>query len=425
VRQWFASDHIPLTEIPAAWCSTIVNGPVGGTVYDVYHVNSAEAAGSDYVMSFRHLDAAYRVRGADGSVVWKLGGTPRPESLTILNDPEFVSGSGFGGQHDARVLNDGSVTVFDNGFHPDPALRHAPRAVRYAIDANARTASLLEQIRDPANLPPAGCCGSARKLATGNWLVSWGGTNMISELTPSGTRAFNLRYQNGPFSYRSHPVLPGVMSRATLREGMDAQFPRPYIRPAGATPLRVSLVPAAQECVAPNRTHGEPLAFASCRPPASASSRLTVGTPESNAAPVNSTGFVRYAVIAGDVSTSQNEADVKLTVSLTDVRRKTDLADYTGQLQVRAGVRITDRSAATLTDTTFPAAVPCTATVRGTIGSSCALSSTFNAIVPGAVIEGGRAIWEFDGVQVMDGGASGLAGASDATVFARQGVFVP
>ncbi len=38
-------------------------------------------------MSFRHLDAVYSVRKIDGSVDWKLGGTARPESLTVLNDP--------------------------------------------------------------------------------------------------------------------------------------------------------------------------------------------------------------------------------------------------------------------------------------------------------------------------------------------------
>ena len=30
VKQWFASDHVPMTEIPASWCSTIVNGPFSG-----------------------------------------------------------------------------------------------------------------------------------------------------------------------------------------------------------------------------------------------------------------------------------------------------------------------------------------------------------------------------------------------------------
>jgi hypothetical protein len=423
VKEWFPSDFIPLTEIPVSWCNTIVNGPFGGTVYDVYHVNSVEPVGDDFVLSFRHLDAIYRVDGDDGSIVWKLGGVARPGSLTILSDPHFP-GTGFGGQHDARVLGDGSVTLFDNGFHPDAALRHPPRGVRYAIDTGAGTATMLEEVYDPSGLPAAGCCGSARKLPGGNWLIAFGSVNQITELTPAGGRVWSMSF-SGSFTYRSHPLAPAGLSRAALRNAMDAQYPRPYVRPAGATPLRASLVPAAQACTAPNRAHGTPLAFGSCRPPAAASSQLTVGIPETTGFAPQSSGAVRFGVITGNTSTPANEADVKLTAGITDVRRKPDLTDYAGQLQVRTSVRITDAGGATVSDLDFPAAVPCTPTGATTVGSTCELTSTFNAILPGAVLEGKRAVWELADVKVFDGGTSGVAGASDATLFARQGLFVP
>jgi hypothetical protein len=51
--------------------------------------------------------------------------------------------------------------------------------------------------------------------------------------------------------------------------------------------------------------------------------------------------------------------------------------------------------------------------------------TTFNAVVPGAVSAGKRAIWELDQVVVNDGGADGLAATAPNTVFERQGVFVP
>jgi hypothetical protein len=41
------------------------------------------------------------------------------------------------------------------------------------------------------------------------------------------------------------------------------------------------------------------------------------------------------------------------------------------------------------------------------------------------VFAGRRAIWQLGQVQVYDGGASGVAGASDATLFMDQGVFIP
>ena len=69
--------------------------------FDYVHFNSAEPVGDAMVMSFRHLDAVYKIDRASGEIIWKLGGTPTDERLEVLNDPhgDFP----FGGQHDARV----------------------------------------------------------------------------------------------------------------------------------------------------------------------------------------------------------------------------------------------------------------------------------------------------------------------------------
>ena len=70
-----------------------------------------------------------------------------------------------------------------------------------------------------------------------------------------------------------------------------------YPRPKGATPLRLALVPAYNQCTSPNRTHGPPLAFPSCAAPAQSSATLTVGTSDANGQAANSTGSVRFDVI--------------------------------------------------------------------------------------------------------------------------------
>ena len=72
-----------------------------------------------------------------------------------------------------------------------------------------------------------------------------------------------------------------------------------YPRPAGASPARLSLVPAYSPCTAPNRTHGPPLAFGSCNPPVATSSQATVGTPDALGGAASFVGFVRYAVDVG------------------------------------------------------------------------------------------------------------------------------
>ena len=125
-----------------------------------------------------------------------------------------------------------------------------------------------------------------------------------------------------------------------------------------------------------------------------------------------------------------NEADVQLTMSMTDVRNKNDLSDYTGQLQVNPVVRITDRNGGpslseTSQDSPFPVTVPCATTGNTSIGSTCSVSTTFNAVVPGAIVEGKRAIWQLGQIEVNDGGADDVASTGPNTVFARQGIFVP
>jgi hypothetical protein len=158
-----------------------------------------------------------------------------------------------------------------------------------------------------------------------------------------------------------------------------------------------------------------------------------VGTPDSNAKFANSVGSVLYTVIVGDSGPPANEADVKADVSLTDVRQQGTLADYAGEVSVEQIVQITDRrngsaqnEPGTVQSNPYRFAVPCAATSSPTAGGTCSLSSTFNAILPGSVSEGERAIWELGDVDVFDGGADGQAATTgDNTLFARQGVFVP
>ena len=73
----------------------------------------------------------------------------------------------------------------------------------------------------------------------------------------------------------------------------------------------------------------------------------------------------------------------------------------------------------------FPVPVGCTATADVTIGSTCAIATSANAIVPGAATAGGRAIWQLGDLRLYDGGSTSTAGAADASLFEHQGVFVP
>ena len=201
-----------------------------------------------------------------------------------------------------------------------------------------------------------------------------------------------------------------------------------YPRPKGATPVRFSLVPAYLECTVPNRTHGPALTFPSCNPPAPDSGQLTVGTPDANGPAANFVGSVKFETIIGNPSTPADEADLRLDVNVSDVRLAANLADYTGELDGAVVLKVTDRDGGvpvTTQEFPFRFAVPCSATTSSSVGSTCSLATTADAVIPAAVKESQRTIWELGPVQVNDGGPDGNAATAPNTPFVRQGVFVP
>ncbi len=107
------------------------------------------------------------------------------------------------------------------------------------------------------------------------------------------------------------------------------------------------------------------------------------------------------------------------------MRERATLEDHTGELTARVSLRITDRGSATLpggggepaTVTDMPLDIPvqCAAT-PGATGATCSASTTVDALIPGAVAEGRRAIWALGQVELL---------GPDERPFMRQGVFVP
>ena len=245
---------------------------------------------------------------------------------------------------------------------------------------------------------------------------------------------------------KARTLVPLALAASALTMLVAADFASAtHPRPVGASPLRASMVPAYNACAAPNRTHGPPLAFPSCNPPVQTSTALTIGSPDANGAGANSVGFIKIGVKVG-VPGPPEDSDVNITASATDVRCKAgvaacgsanaaDGADYTGELEGTAQIRISDHfnavapgggtDPATVIDIPFPVVTPCTATASTAIGSTCAITTTANAVVPGAVKDGKRAIVEIGQLQIFDGGPDGVAATDPNTLFSVQGIFIP
>ncbi len=316
----------------------------------------------------------------------------------------------------------------------------------------------------PNNTPPASLTGATMCRSEADYGTPWAGStyrghldtmsecSITSDLLP--TRQPEAWPPDGELPSTGYPFNAGQTIRLHSEYQNDTGVPQTdvmgimiayyvptsagYPRPKGATPTRVSLVPAFNACTSPNRVHGPPdfpgngsNPDGSCNPPTQTSSQLTVGAPDANGAPAKSEGSVVASAIVGNPGTPADEADARFRVDMTDVRNKTGLADYTGQLQLETTIRITDRDngpseVATAQDSPFRVTVPCTATGDTTVGSTCSVNTTADAVLgAGAIKEGKRSIWQLGQVRINDGGADGLAATAPNGLFAVQGVLVP
>jgi hypothetical protein len=311
-------------------------------------------------------------------------------------------------------------------------------------------------------ISPAGADANAPQIAidsTGNAVAVWyrfdgtfdriqaavrpanGSFGAVQTLSAPGQEAFEPRVAAGP----NADANAAAVWTATVGSNLRVQSARRrdvvgFPRPKGASPTRVSLVPAFNRCTSGNRTHGGPLSSPSCAPPQQSSSVLTIGSPDVNGSQANFTGSARFTAIVGSSATDLDEADVRIQVTLADIRNKPSLTDYVGRLLVQSDLQITDNSNApetpepgTVQTIKYRAPVDCVATALTTIGGSCSLSTTADTLVPGTVIEGRRSIWQLGQVEVLDAGPNGtgyancppVCGDGDETTFLREGVFVP
>jgi hypothetical protein len=168
-------------------------------------------------------------------------------------------------------------------------------------------------------------------------------------------------------------------------------------------------------------------------------------TPDANGAAANSVAFAKLDVKVG-VPGPPEDSDVLISASISDVRCKAgttacgnanaaDGADYTGELQGNATIRITDHwnavapgggpDAATVVDIPFPVAATCANTASTAEGGVCTANTSANAVVPGSVLDGKRAIVEVGQITVTDGGPDGVNATTPNTVFEVQGIFIP
>jgi Tol biopolymer transport system component len=390
----------------------IVFGSIGHSLRDgdIYAMN-ADGSGQADAIAYSDRDNLEPALSADGTKIAWIG-----------QIDDYGVGEGL---FTANI--DGTGRVNHSSFEPnDHSPDWSPDSTKLAFFRGTVDGGICLMNRDGTGLQCLGAGGSPSWSPSGAQIAFVSGRDgnaEIYKMNSDGTA--QTRLTNNPAS----DIDPdwGVLSNLT---GPG------YPRPKGASPLRMSLVPANQPCTAPNRTHGSLLAFPSCAPPHLTSLYLTTGTPDSNGVgrPAWMNASLTLEVQPGDSATLADESDVTVKTRVNDVLTKA-LADYTGELHANLPIRITDRDnlpsvggpgPGTTQPFAFGFDVPCSPTVETNMGSNCTLTTTIDTLVPGAIKETRRAIWQVGQVRVFDGGADGDGStAADNTVFAAQGVFVP
>ena len=175
VWEWRSQEHIPVSDRAL--------GPGTFNVADLVHLNSVdEFADGDLLVSARSA-GVYRIDRATGAVEWKLGGTESPARLTTIGDPF----DGTWRQHDARVLDDDTISVYDN-----QSGRSQARAVVFDVDVGNGTATLVwEKLRGEGLDSPF--IGAHRVQPDGNSVITWGGLSpFFEEVDSAGNRELAL-----------------------------------------------------------------------------------------------------------------------------------------------------------------------------------------------------------------------------------------
>ena len=186
--------HIPLGE-------SIASLPTNGFPWDAYHVNSIQLVGPEtFLVSMRNTWAAYLVNARTGAIEWTLGGR--------RSDFTFGRGAAFQWQHDVRLQNSSTVTMFDDhccqltggGSQVDAT---APsRGLVLKLDQGTRRATLLASYGTGQKVESA-YMGDTQPLPNGNVFVGWGNQPYFSEYSRSGKLLFEGEFPGPDLTYRA------------------------------------------------------------------------------------------------------------------------------------------------------------------------------------------------------------------------------
>jgi hypothetical protein len=188
-REWHDLDHVPLSASYSSGVTATDEWP-----FDYFHINSIDQeSNGTTLISSRNTWALYELNTASGQITSTIGG--RNSSVTM----NYGTRTAY--QHDASVLPNGDISVFDNGA--TPAIHPQSRALIESINHTANTASVVNQYEHSKALS-AGSQGNVQTLANGDLFVGWGAEPYFSEYNASGQLLFDAHMHGSYQDYRAY-----------------------------------------------------------------------------------------------------------------------------------------------------------------------------------------------------------------------------
>jgi arylsulfotransferase ASST len=187
VWEWHSYGHIPLETSQA--------NPQNSAFYDAFHINSVQPLARDRVLiSARDTSAVYSIDRASGRILWTLGGKG--------SNFRLGPGAQFYFQHDAHMLRNGRISMFDDGAGP-PQLNPFSRGLILQLNARRHKATLVRQFARSSSTS-AQSEGSLQRLPGGNVFVGYGSEPFFSEFSSSGKLLLDGSLPQDDGTYRTY-----------------------------------------------------------------------------------------------------------------------------------------------------------------------------------------------------------------------------
>ncbi|KAJ5605405.1 hypothetical protein N7510_008186 [Penicillium lagena] len=168
---------------------------------DYLHINSVDKnADGNYLISIRFTNTIYLISGADGSILWRLGG----------RESDFDQDFTFSKQHDAKFIESGGtrhvISFLNNAADHEENEEDVSSAL--IVELNTGSTPMTAKVIRRYDRPDGQLTrlrGNVQPLPNGNVFVGWSDSGYHSEFSPEGANLMEAKFVNSQLStYRAY-----------------------------------------------------------------------------------------------------------------------------------------------------------------------------------------------------------------------------